>query len=293
MKGILKKILKKIFNRKYKKHSPHIVANVVKLSNNELLLNRAALVTGGTSGIGYAIADAMLSAGVAAVVITGRTQERCVSAVEKLLAEDETRVGRVFYEVMDIRDINNFDSSMKNILNKLNDKKLSILVNNAGVQGARFGCAVEEEFDNVMDTNYKGVFFLSQWVAKYMIENNVKGNILNVASASSYRPTNGAYALSKACIKELTAGMAKFLIPYGIVVNGVAPGPTATPMTGKKENSSIYHPSNPSGRFATAEEIANMAVVLCSDMSRMVVGSIVNMTGGAGDITVDDCKYEF
>lgn len=85
--------------------------------------------------------------------------------------------------------------------------------------------------------------------------------------------------------------MAKFLIPYGIVVNGVAPGPTATPLMNKDENSSIEHPSNPAGRYALPEEIANMAVFLTSNMGRTIIGDIVYMTGGAGIITLDDSKY--
>jgi 3-oxoacyl-[acyl-carrier protein] reductase len=194
---------------------------------------------------------------------------------------------------MDMRDVSDFKMHFESVINKLGEKKLDILCNNAGIQGATFGCAKEEDFDAVIETNYKGVFFLSQIIAHYMIDNCIRGNILNIASSSSIRPTNSAYSLSKACIKELTEGMAKYLIPHGIVVNGLAPGPTITPLMNKDEKSTIEHPSNPSGRYAMPEEIANMAVVLTSGIGRMVVGSIVYMTGGAGNITVDDSKYKF
>ena len=262
-----KKILVKIFNGIsgiFKKNTK-VTVNVVKLSENELLKGRCAIITGATGGICYSIADAMLNAG-ATVVITGRTEERCKKAVEQLEIIDGSRKGRVFYQVMDVRQVDKFDEAFVEIKTKVFPLKIDILCNNAGVQGARFGDAIEEEFDNVMDTNYKGVFFLSQLISKYMIDNGIKGNILNIASVSSDRHTNGAYALSKACMKEMTLGLAKFLIPYNIVVNGIAPGPTATPMMNKNESSSIYHQSNPSKRYAMPEEIGNMAVVLTSDM---------------------------
>ncbi len=161
------------------------------------------------------------------------------------------------------------------------------------MQGAQFGTAQEEDFDNVMDTNYKGVFFLTQLVAHRMVDNHIKGNILNIASASSLRPAANAYTLSKVCIKELTAGMAKSLIQHGIVVNGLAPGPTATPMLNKNDNDNVQHSHNPLGRYALPEEIANMAVILTSDMGRTIVGSIVYMTGGGGILTYEDVKYPF
>lgn len=281
--------IKKLFSKRQTK----IIANIVQLAENELLAGRTALITGGTSGIGFSIADAMLRAGADAVIITGRKQENLSEAVKKLIADNVDRKNRVFSQVMDIRDVSSFESCLAEIQKKIGNRKISILCNNAGVQGARFGAAQECDFDNVMSTNYKGVFFLSQLFARYMIDNKISGNILNIASSSSIRPSGSGYALSKACIKELTEGMAKCLIPHGIVVNGIAPGPTATPLMNKDFTSTIEHPTNPSGRFALPEEIAQMAVILTSGMGRMIVGSLVYMTGGAGNITYDDSKYTF
>ncbi|HCX93562.1 MAG TPA: oxidoreductase, partial [Lachnospiraceae bacterium] len=76
------------------------------------------------------------------------------------------------------------------------------------------------------------------------------------------------------------------LLPYGIVVNAIAPGPTATPMLGKTAGSSISEPNNPSKRYAMPEEIASMAVYMVSDAGRMIVGDTVYMTGGSGTITL-------
>ena len=292
----MKKLLLKIYSAicsLYQKKQKHIRANIVKLSENELLLGRSALITGGTSGIGFAVADAFLNAGAEAVVITGRSEERCIDAANKLNSIKRIHNGKAFYQVLDVKAVDTFEENLKKILDKIEGRQISILCNNAGVQGAQFGKATVAEYDNVMETNYKGAFFLSQLVAKYMIENKIEGNIINIASSSSLRPTNSAYSLSKACIKEFTAGLSKFLIPYGIVVNGVAPGPTATPLMNKNEDSTIEHPTNPSGRYALPDEIGNMVVVLCSGIGRMIVGDIVYMTGGAGITTFDDSRYIF
>ena len=164
------------------------------------------------------------------------------------------------------------------------------MVNNAGIGGGDISCTTEEEFDQVIQTNLKGTFFLSRVIARYMIENKIKGNILNIASSSSLRPAASAYTFSKWGIRGFTLGLAKTLAPYGITVNGLAPGPTATPML-KRDANDITFTNNPMGRFAMPEEIANMAVVLVSDISKMVVGDIVYMTGGSGLITFDDIEY--
>lgn len=267
-----------------------VTANIIQLAPSELLDGRRALITGGTSGIGYATAKAMLKAG-AMVCITSRSQERLQKACKNLLAEGNYR-GRIFHEVMDNTQTATFASHLNCITDAMGGE-IDILVNNAGTLGGVFGNATEEEFDNVIDTNLKSVFFLSQLIAKRMQKNNIKGNILNIASSSSLRPANSTYTLSKQAIKALTAGMAKSLISHGIVVNGLAPGPTATPMLVNDNGDNLYHPTNPLGRYATADEIANMAVILTSSMGGTIVGSIVYMTGGSGNLTYDDMQYNF
>lgn len=269
----------------------HVTADVATLAPNELLLGRVALVTGGTSGIGFEIAKNFANAG-ASVIITGRNTDRVNNAVKQLRIENRNG-GGIFGVEMDMRDVERlkicFDEA-----NEMCDKPIDILVNNAGVLGCNFSDGTEEDYDAVLDTNLKGAFFLSQLVSHYMKDNHIKGNILNVASSSSLRPASSAYTVSKWGIRGLTLGMAKTLAPYGIVVNGIAPGPTATPMlmtNGVSEDLDLS--TNPTGRYALPEEIANMAVVLVSNMGRMVVGDIVYMTGGAGLITFDDINYQF
>lgn len=267
----------------------HITTNIVTIAPNELLKGRKALITGGTSGIGYAIASAFLRSG-ASVTITGRTEHKLDDSIKKLAEENPSAKDRISFVVMDNKEVGSFKTLFDShpIL-----KETDILVNNAGVLGGDISIATEEYYDSILDTNLKGTFFLSQLVARNMKERGIRGNILNIASSSSLRPATSAYTISKWGIRGLTLGLAKVLAPYGITVNGLAPGPTATPMLIKGEITEITHDDLPVGRYAMPEEIANMAVVLTSGMGRMVIGDIVYMTGGAGLITLDDTYYQF
>ena len=254
----------------------------------QLLTDRCALITGGTSGIGFSIAEAFVNNG-AKVVITGRDQKRLDKAVEDL--KKSTGLATVYGFVSDNKRVEDFGSLISYINDELKMDKLDILVNNAGMnRGAGFPKTTATDFSDVMDTNLKGMYFLTQEVARYMISQKIKGNILNISSSAALRPTISPYFLSKLGIEGLTRGFAKKLIPDGIVVNGLAPGPTATRMlTDETEN--LYLPSNPSGRYVSPEEVANMAVVLVSDIGRMIVGDTVYITGGAGVVSIDDTSY--
>lgn len=268
-----------------------IRANIVQLAPSELLKGRCALITGGTSGIGFAIAQAFLNAG-ASVCITGRRESRLNDARERLAKVAGAE--RVACVVMDSADVVSIDAGFEKIITLPLPSKIDILVNNAGVAKGCFGNMKEADYDTVLNTNLKGAYFLSQRFANYLKENRSRGNILNICSSSSLRPANSPYTLSKWGLRGLTLGLAKTLISHGIVVNGLAPGPTATPMLIKEEmGGGINLKSNPSGRYATAEEIENAALFLVSDCGRMVVGDVLFMTGGAGTITFDDMNYSF
>lgn len=265
-----------------------VEVQTVSLAPSELLAGKTALITGGTSGIGKAIAIAFLKAG-ADVIITGRNLQKAKDVAEEITAL--CNKGKAFGVALNNKDIASFTTVFNEILGLIENKPIDILVNNAGTgEGGSYRCSVED-YENIMDTNLKGAYFLSRIVSDYMRNNKIQGNILNIASSSSLRPATTPYILSKWGIKGMTIGLAKILIKDGIVVNGLAPGPTATPMLNKDINDDLYIPDNPSERFATPDEIANMAVILTSGMGRMIVGDTIYMTGGAGVLTVDDIKY--
>lgn len=259
----------------------------------DYLAGRTALITGGTRGIGFAMAKQFLQNG-ASVVITGLTDAEVSDAAANLTAY--VRKGCVLDGVvMDNLKVELFEECFAKACRLIGDHKFDILVNNAGINGSgTFGEVTPEMFDTVIGVNLKGTFFVSQMLANYMVRNGIRGNILNVGSSSSLRPAVTPYTLSKWGVRALTVGMAKTLIPHGIVVNAVAPGPTATSMMAVNgyDGTSLDFEQVPTGRYITAEEIANAATFLVSNMGRMIVGDMVYITGGPGVTTFDDLKYE-
>lgn len=268
----------------------HVVANVKELGINNMLAGRVAMITGGSSGIGYAIAKSFLKSG-AEVIITGRNVDKLREAKCRLIQESGS--DKIVYMVMDNANVDAFDEKFTEACNLMSGKEIDILVNNAGLLGGEVKDVSPNEYDLILNTNLRAVLFLSRKFATYWKGKNIKGNILNIASSSSLRPAASAYTISKWGLRGLTMGLAKSFIPYGIVVNGLAPGPTATPMIQADPSREISWEPSPIGRLIMPEEIAGMAVVLVSEMGRAVVGDIVYMTGGCGLLTLDDVKYDF
>lgn len=210
IKGYLKRGLRFIF-----KGTPivHVTANVVTLSPNELLKGRVALITGGTSGIGFQIAKAFINSG-ATVIITGRNEKRIEEACNMLSTSAKGGTEKVYGYMLDNTCVKSFEPALREMSSRWN-LKIDILVNNAGVLGGDISNADEDQYDLIMDTNLKGAFFLSQAIGKYMKLQNIAGNILNIASSSSFRPASSAYTISKWGLRGLTLGLAKSFSPYG------------------------------------------------------------------------------
>ena len=235
---------------------------------------KTALVTGGTGGIGFAIAKRLQEAGCS-VIILARNEEK--------LKQASLQIG-CSYRVLDISKV----QDIKRVITEIYQTQVpDILVNSAGVMGkGRFGYVDVEDWDKVINTNVRGTFFMTQEVSKMMIERKIKGHILNLSSSSALRPCYSAYIVSKHLVRDLTQGFAKELIKNGIVVNAIAPGPTATDMIGADEND-LTSLDVPAGRVATVDEIANHALSLLSEMGDMIVGSTLYVTGGSGITTCE------
>ena len=277
----IKRIIRSI-SRRVVAHCPKMIVRepvYIPVFYNELLKDRVALITGGTSGIGFAMAAAFIKSG-AKVILTGRSQERVDNAVAQLGS-------CAFGFQLDNANVGEFKNCIDMCVSKFGMP--DILVNNAGqILCSTFGHTVVDNYDSIMDINLRGAYFLSQEISNRWIASGIHGNILNVGSSSSLRPGNSPYVLSKWGMRALTIGLAKELIKHGIVVNGIAPGPTATKLFVKDGMNGINWDRNPTGRLTTEEEISNLAVILVSDMGRMVVGDMLFASGGAGVITVDD-----
>lgn len=119
-----------------------------------------------------------------------------------------------------------------------------------------------------------------------MIENHIKGHILDVTSLSALRPAWTPYQMSEWAVRGFTLGLADVFWLYGIIVNAIAPGLTATPMLGNDKVESLYLGQCPAGRYAHPTEIGFLAVLMVSDLGNMIVGDTFYMTGGSGTISL-------
>lgn len=270
--GLFKKIIKKYFVR-------NVISSInTPVLEGKLLKDKVALIVGGAGGIGFAIAKAFFDNGCK-VIITGRDEDKLINLCETIKSSD------FCYFCMGLDDINKFDAEINNIVSIYG--KIDILVYGAGVHGNdMFGSIRESTWDNVMNINLKAMYFICQSVSNYMIRNAVKGHILTVSSASCNKPGWTPYEISKNAVRALTLGMADKLISHGIVVNSIAPGPVATKML-QRNNENLSWEGNPTGRMCTPEEIANIAVIMVSDVGNMIVGDTYFVSGGSGTICLD------
>lgn len=252
------------------------INNVIQ--SDELLKDKVALITGGSGGIGFAIAKRYIKAGCK-VIISG-TNEKKLQKYQSELGNSSS------YIVVDFNNVKDFKGKV-DLAAKIYGK-IDILVNSVGVHTVRpdlnFVNIKEEEYDNIMNLNLKGTYFFSQAVAKYMIKNKIMGHILIISSQSALEPAWSPYRLSKWGIKGMISGLAQQLLPYGIIVNGIGPGPTATSMQPYNDGDSIYTEQNPINRYTMPDEIAIYAEILVSDLGNTVVGDTIYMSGGRGII---------
>ena len=258
-----------------------IIAVPQMVDSTKSLEGKSALITGGSGEIGMAIAKHFIKSGCY-VVIAGTNENKLKKCIEILNKDDSMAKGIV----MNMLDVSSMENKVEKVAEMLPQKKIDILVNCAGVLGsAYFEEMTEAEYDRIMDINMKGTYFMSQAICKHMINKKIKGHILNVSSSSALRPAWSPYHLSKWAIKGFTKGLADIMIPYGIVVNAIAPGPVATKMMDKKEGDTIYL-DNPVGRYALPDEIANLAVFMVSEMGNMIIGDTFYITGGSGILSL-------
>lgn len=242
------------------------------------LTGKVAVITGGYSGIGRAIAFGLAEAG-AHVVICARNLTACqetVSEIEKLGVE-------ALAVKCDVSKAEEVDAMMRATINKF--KKLDIFFNNAGTTGA--GKAIldltEEEWRHTLDTNLNSIYLCSKAAAREMKKAN-QGKIINITSAASFIPLphSGDYCASKGGALLLTKVLALELIQYNIQVNAICPGYFATNINPvfmermQKEARKLI----PIGRIAQPEEIKGLAVFMASPASSYLVGSAIAIDGG-------------
>lgn len=275
MNAIIKKLLKGLNLLRTKK----IMPIVTPVDKEKILEGKVALITGGSGGIGLAIAEAFLASGCK-VVIAGTKKEKLDGIKRKLVNEN---LATIVINVTEVKSLSSKVSEAASVYGRID-----ILVNSAGAHHTHeFEDMTEEEYDKIMDTNVKGTFFMCQAILEYMIKNKIRGHILNVSSSSALRPAEGPYHMSKWAITGLTKGLAKRCYKDGIIVNAIAPGQTATPMLDVNKNEDISNTYAFAGRYIMPEEIATLATLMVSPMGDMIVGDTFYMTGGSGVVTFE------
>ena len=283
MKGFKRKIAHILQRLMIMSNEREMIPIPAPMNTDALLQGKIALITGGSGGIGFAMGKAFIRHG-AKVILAGTNEERLQSCLSRLASETENPCAQSL--LINVLDTDAIPHKVEQAAALFPESRIDILVNAAGVTAhSSFLEMSEKEYDNIMDVNAKGTFFMSQAVSRFMIERHIKGHILNVTSSSALRPAWTPYQMSKWAVRGFTLGLADTLAPYGIVVNAIAPGPTATPMLNKSEGDSICNVENPSGRYAMPSEIAELAAFMVSEMGNMIVGDTFYMTGGSGTIT--------
>ncbi|MGM0494461.1 MAG: SDR family NAD(P)-dependent oxidoreductase [Armatimonadota bacterium] len=232
------------------------------------LKDRRTLVTGASRGIGRAIAIAFAEEG-ADVAITARTQE----ALSETRAEVED-LGRVCHAMAwDVSDVPTARQRLKEARDALGG--LDVVVNNAGVHHLDGAAGTEDDWDHVIDTNLKAVWFITEEAARLMLREG--GAVINIGSDYGFRGGNSIYGVSKWGVRGLTRGLGQKWAGKGVRINGIGPGPVATSMSNWQEGDSLERKSLPLGRLTLPEEVAKVAVFLASDDASAVIGEMIVM----------------
>ena len=240
--------------------------------------NKTAVITGGSRGIGLAIAKKLASQGAnIAILYVGKEEEGI--AAKEALAEYGTKVEQYFCDVAD------FNASKEVIDKVLEDfGGIDFLINNAGITRDKLVLNMEEsDFDAVINVNLKGTFNMIKHTYKYFMKKRF-GRIVSTSSVVGLNGNAGQanYCASKAGIIGLTKAVAKELAGRGVTVNAVAPGYIGTDMTNALSDKvkDAMKAQIPAKRIGTPEDVANVVSFLCSDDAAYVTGEVIRVDGG-------------
>lgn len=238
---------------------------------------KLAVVTGGSSGIGYAIAEKLIKNNIRTVLI-GRDSERLKLACSNLGGLSESIV-------CDITRLEVLPGIVRNIIDRHGE--IDILINNAGIHMKKMFLQVtDEEYLRVIMNNQNAVFTLTREVTSYMVKRK-SGTVLNISSMASQYGLPGvmAYTASKSAVEGMTRAMAVELSPYGIRVNCIAPGFIKSSMSSNAldndpERMRKVISRTPMGRLGTTEEVAEAAFFLVSEAASFITGVVLPVDGG-------------
>lgn len=239
---------------------------------------KVALVTGGSRGIGRAIALALADGGATVVINYNGSRDKAMD----LKQEIESKGGRAEIYQCNVSDFAKCEELVQGIVKQFGS--LDILVNNAGItKDGLLMKMTEEDFDQVIDVNLKGAFNTIRFASRQMLKQK-SGRIINLSSVVGVAGNAGQanYASSKAGVIGLTKAAAKELASRGITVNAIAPGFIETDMTDalpeKVKEASVSQ--IPLARFGKAEEVAVLAAFLASEAAGYITGQVIHVDGG-------------
>ena len=243
------------------------------------LNGQTALITGATSGFGVRFAE-ILSAAGAKVVLTGRREERLIAVKEKI----EASGGCALALPLDVTNT----ARIKDCVDEVEQRagRISILVNNAGLNIQSSVTALQEhDYDTIMDTNVKGMFFMAQTVGARMLQHKIQGRIVNVASIGAFKPLPGltAYSMSKAAVAMMTKGMAREWAKNHIAVNAICPGFVKTELNSdwfETEGGQKQIMGFPRRRVGTESDLDATLLLLCSTHASFITGSLFTIDDG-------------
>jgi len=244
------------------------------------LQGRIALVTGAARGLGFAIANGLAHAG-AKVVLNGRDAAALEDAARKIDANDERRTAIATFDVTDRDAVRQGVADIE-----ARHGGIEILVNNAGIQ-RRHPVAdfPAQDWDAIIATNLTAPFVVAQAVIPAMVKRG-RGAIVNIASLTSElgRPTIVPYTAAKGGVRQLTRGLATELGPTGVRVNAIAPGYFVTEMNRALLDDKAFdgwvRGRTPMRRWGDPDELAGIAVFLCSDAASYITGQTIFVDGG-------------
>jgi NAD(P)-dependent dehydrogenase (short-subunit alcohol dehydrogenase family) len=247
--------------------------------------NKVAIITGSARGIGRAVALGMAREGASVAIADLRDEQARQTA-----REIEAAGGQALAVAADVANLDDLDRLVAATLDRFG--RIDILHNNAGISGGAgdfFGYTVDD-WDRILNINLKSAFFLTQKVARVMLDQGHGGRILNTASIAAFvaasRPTI-PYDISKAGLRQMTVSLAALLGPHSIAVNAIAPGTIETELSAGLMSDERWtafrqrrREQTPLGRLGQPDDLVGAAIFLCSDEAAYVTGHTLVVDGG-------------
>lgn len=242
-----------------------------------MIINKVAIITGSSKGIGKEIALHLAKLNITVVINYNSNEKEAQNLVDEIVSLG----GNAIFFKADISKVANVEQLFNNVVEKFG--KIDILINNAGImKNNLLKDVTEEEFDRQFLINVKGTYFACQQAMKHMNDN---GRIINISTSVNgvMFPSYSVYAATKGAVEQITRQLTKEFGTKGITINAIAPGPIATNLflEGKsKEQIDNLSKMNSFGRLGQVEDIANSVELLIDEKSQWITGQTIRVNGG-------------